>query len=483
MEYKIKPWAHQLEAIERAKELNSFGLFFEQGTGKTSTCVNILRYKMNQKKRFLRTLIFAPIIVLQNWKKEILANSDIKAEDVVVLSGSEKDRCLKVVKNWSDAPRGLDVELPNPRKMYKGKIFVTNYESLLMKGLFDLLKQYDPEVIVLDESQRIKDPTTKRTKLITELSKKCKHRYILSGTPILNSPMDIFPQFRVLDDGDTFGNNFYSFRAQYFYDKNAGIPKHKYFPDWQIRPGALDEINRKIKSISMRVEKKDCLDLPPLIRQEISIELTGEQKRVYAEVKKDLVSYIASSACVAQLALTKALRLMQVSSGYVKLEDGREYHFKDNPKKKALKELLEDLTAHSKVIVWAVFKENYEQIREVCDSIGVKYVEVHGEIPNNAKFSNVDAFNNDESVRVFIGHPGSGGVGINLVSSNVSIWFSRNFSLENDLQAEARNYRGGSEIHDKITRIDLVAQDTIEEKIIKMLANKEEIGEKILQAI
>lgn len=483
MEFKIPPWKHQLKAIERARELNSFGLFFEQGTGKTSTSINIAREKMNKKKKFFRTLVLAPIIVLENWKKEWFANSEVEANKIIILTGPEKDRCLKLTKAWSDAPRGLDVTMPKVSEHYKGLIIITNYEGLLMKNLFAMLKLYRPELMIIDESQRIKTYNAKRTKLAIELAKSAAYKMILSGTPILNSPMDIFSQFYALDGGDTFGKNFFGFRNMYFYDKNAGMPKDRHFPDWQIRPGSLDEINRKMQTITMRVEKKDCLDLPPMVRQTIETELTGEQKRVYNEVKKDLVSYIASSACVAQLAMTKALRLMQIASGYVKLEDGREFHFKDNEKQKALKELLEDLTPHSKVIIWAVFKENYEQIRETCDGLGIKYVEVHGEISNSKKFENVQAFNQERDVRVFIGHPGSGGIGINLIASNVSIWFSRNFSLENDLQAEARNYRGGSEIHDKITRIDLVAKETIEPIILEKLANKEEIGERLLQVL
>jgi len=477
-------WQHQKDAVLAASELRCYGLFFEQGTGKTATTIHIIKNKMNAKKRFLRTLIVSPIIVLENWKREWLMHSKISEKDILVLKGSEKERCLKLTRNWSTQKRGMDIGTPEHlRDVHKGLVLITNYEGLLMKNFFSMLKTYQPEVIVFDESQKLKDHQSKRAKASNELSKKALHTYILSGTPILNSPMDIFSPFRILDQGYTFGGNFFAFRAKYFYDKNAGMPRDKYFPDWRIRPGAMEEINQKMKTVSMRVEKKDCLDLPPLVRKEILVEMTTEQKRTYEEVKKNLVSYLNDSACVATLAITKALRLMQIASGYVKLEDGREVHIKNNAKAEALKELLTDLIPTSKVIVWAVFKENYEQIRNVCEQLGIKYVEVHGEISNNAKFSNVDAFNTDPSVRVLISHPGSGGIGINLVSSNVSIWFSRNFSLENDLQAEARNYRGGSEVHEKITRIDLVTEGTIEEKVIKVLADKKEIGHNLLKNI
>lgn len=470
MNYLIQPWKHQLEAIERAKDEPGFALFFEMGAGKTSTTINILRHKYNAQQRVLRTLILCPVIVVENWKAEWLKNSTIEPKRIVLLQGSQ------IVRNKTFQQAILD----NPNR-----VFVTNYEALLMSELFKLIKEWKPEAIVFDESHKCKTPNTKRTKLATELSDLARFRYILSGTPILNSPMDIFSQFRLMDGGASFGRNFFAFRAQYFYDKNAGMPRDKYFPDWRIRPDTLERINAKIFEKGMRVTKEECMDLPPLVKQKISVEMTQEQQRIYLEMKKNLIAYIKDKACVATLALTKALRLMQIASGYVKLDDGSEVRVKENPKQKALKEILEDIAGQHKVLVWAVFKENYEQIREVCAELGLRFVEVHGDIPSAEKHRAVESFNNDPTVRVFIGHPGSGGIGINLVSASYSIFYSRSFSLEHDLQAESRNHRGGSKEagHTKITRIDLVCKDTIEDLVLEKLANKEELGEKMLRDI
>ena len=235
----------------------------------------------------------------------------------------------------------------------------------------------------------------------------------------------------------------------------------------------------------MVAKKSECLDLPPLVKKEIFIELSKEQRRIYEELKTDLITYINDKACTAPLALTKALRLQQIVSGFVVGEDDEnqkhEIVIKDNPRAKALEELLRELTPHHKVIVWAVFKNNYETIRQICGKLKIKHVEVHGSIPSRTKFENVDKFNTDDNRRVFLGHPLSGGIGINLIASSVSIFYSRNFSLGQDVQAEARNYRGGSEIHEKVTRIDLVAKDTIDEVIQKALANKQEISDKLLR--
>lgn len=463
-------WKHQERAVSLACTLPGYALFFEMGAGKTRTAIEILRGKYNERKRHLRTLILAPPIVVRNWRDEWLRYSKVEPARVVTLTGSGKVRTEKFKKlAW------------NPDGVAQGLIFITNYESLLMDDLFHEFLRWAPEALVLDESHKCKDQKAKRTKRAIKLSEKVLHKYILSGSPILNSPLDIFSQFLILDGGQTFGKNFFTFRARYFRDKNAGMPRDRYFPNWVVMPGALEEINRLIHLSGMRVEKKDCLDLPPLVQQTVKVGMTAEQARVYKEMKRDLITYLNDKACVAQLAITKALRLQQVASGYIKSVDGEEIELDGNPKQEALKELLAEITPCSKVLVWAVFKQNYAQIRAVCDALGLEYVEVHGDISPAQKDINVHRFQTEDKVRVFLGHPGSGGIGINLVAASYSIFYSRTFSLEHSLQAEARNHRGGSEIHDKITRIDLVTDGTIDELVAERLAAKVEIGEAILK--
>jgi SNF2 family DNA or RNA helicase len=473
MEYLVPPWRHQLEAISRAENLPCFALFFEMGAGKTSTAINILRGKFNAERRVLRTLILCPPIVVRNWRDEWLRHSRLDPGKIILLTGTGKARVSKFTGACFGDLGGERVGV--------GGVVVTNYESLLMPDLLRELQVWAPEAVVLDESHKCKDPKAKRTKLAIQLASTARFRYLLSGSPVLNSPLDLFAQFLILDNGQTFGRNFFAFRARYFRDKNAGMPRDRYFPKWEILPGALDEINRLIFEKGMRVEKKDCMDLPPLVRQTIKVGMTPTQERLYKEMKRDFITFIKDKACTATLAITKALRLQQIASGYVKTMDGTEVQLDGSPKQEALRELLEEITVHSKVLVWAVFKQNYEQIRQVCESLGVEYVEVHGEVTDRQKADNVARFNTDPKCRVFIGHPGSGGIGINLVAASYSIFYSRSFSLEHSLQAEARNHRGGAEIHDKITRIDLVSADTIDELVQEKLANKQEVSDKILR--
>jgi SNF2 family DNA or RNA helicase len=484
LEYKIEPWAHQKKGIELATPLPFFAFLFDPGTGKTGTTINTLRIKFNTNKKILRTLIFCPPIVIKNWGNEWAMHASLPPGKVHLLVGSGKSRLKAFQRAAYDGEKRV------------GAVYVTNYESLLMPELYEAFLSWAPEALVFDESQKLKEPKAKRSKLAENLSnpwdKAAKapgpkpYTYILSGTPVLNSPMDLFMQFLILDGGVTFGDNFFVFRSRFFVDRNAGIPKDRYFPNWQIRPGGLDEMSRLMARHSLVVKKSECLDLPPLVQQTLLVEMTPDQKRMYDQMKKELLTFLETpsgetQAVVAQLAITKALRLMQIASGYAKTTEGEEVSLGETPKLTALRDLLTELTPNHKVLVWAVWKENYAQIREVCRELGVGYVEVHGETPAAARFDRVDEFNRDPGCRVFIGHPGAGGIGINLVSAAYSIFYSRNFSLEQSLQAEARNHRGGSEIHARVTRIDLVTEGTIEELIQKKLASKLDMSNTLLR--
>jgi SNF2 family DNA or RNA helicase len=461
-------WQHQKECIERARGKNYYGILFEVGTGKTRTVIEIMRERFFEHKRILRTLIVCPLIVTRNWPSEIEKYSNIERRNVFVLEGTGTKRvetlALKV--------------LPDPNK-----IVVVNYEGVMMPKLLKMLEIWKPEMIIADEMHYMKNPSAKRSKIMISLSRLAKYRFGLTGTPILNNPMDIFSQWMFLDHGATFGDNYYAFRGKYFQDKNAKMPKHLHFPKWEIRPSALEDISVRLENSSMSVKKEDALDLPPLIKQIIPVDLSPKQKKHYEEMRDDFITHIRETgeAALATNGLVKALRLMQICSGFLKDEGENIVDFKDNPKAHALEELLESIQPH-KTIVWCVFKNDYEVVRKVCNKLKIKYVECSGETPNSRKFDNVDAFNKDESVKVFIGHPKSLGIGINLIAGKFMIFYSRSFALGDDIQAEARNYRGGSEVHDKITRYDIVASGTIDERCVEALHAKKQIGDAVIKS-
>jgi len=455
-------WDHQKEAIAKAHFKDYFALFFEMGTGKTRTALEIIKSKIERSRRPLRTLIVCPLVVVPNWVSEARQWCELEA---TALQGSQKKRVKTFLCSLA-AGRN---------------IFAINYEGFLMKDLMLRLSLWGPEVLVFDESHKLKSHSSQRTKKAFEISKRCRYRFLLSGTPVLNSAQDLFSQYLIMDHGKTFGANFWAFRHKYFYDANWKMPAHIKFPDWKIKKGSVGLIKASLKKDSMRVTKEECLDLPPLVREVRFVEMGAEQKRMYEEMKKDFITFLKGDAVVAQLALTKALRLQQIVSGFAKTDKGDEVRMGKaaTPREDALKELLEELAPSHKVIVWAVFKYNFKQIKDICEKLKLKYVEVHGDISAKNKELNIKRFTNESDCRVFIGHPALG-LGINLVVSDYSIYFSRNFSLGDDVQSMSRNHRGGSEVHDKITRIDLVCKDTIDEVVLNALKGKKELSLELL---
>lgn len=487
MTYVTTPWNHQRQGVEMSRYTPDLALFWEMGTGKTKGLIDILRLRYMENKRVMRTLILGPKIVVRNWQKEFSVHSRISGDKIVSLVGTGKKR----VKTFTDTATSKETgTLTEPR------IFVTNYEAMEMEELHKLILLWRPEILVCDESHRLKNHQSVRAKRVVQIADGAKHRYILTGTPILNSAMDIFNQYRVLDAGETFGANFYEFRGRFFEDENKGMPSHIHFPKFQPRITTYEQLNNLIYRKALRVLKSEVLDLPPLVRQRVNVELGDEQKRMYNEMKKEYIAWVQSHdgtseprAVVAQMAITKILRLQQLVSGYAKTEDGSEISIKDNPRLQALRDLLEELTPGNKVIVWACFHENYRQIAAVCKELKLDYTEIHGGISDAEKARAEDRFRSDQACRVLIGNQQAGGIGINLVeyahtvsagASSYSIFYSRNHSLAGDLQAEARNYRGGSEVYKSVTRIDLVAPETVDELILEALANKQEIAEQVL---
>jgi len=483
-------WQHQIEAVKRARSLPYYALHFEAGTGKTLTAIQIMRERFNTKRRILRTLIFCPPIVIGNWREEWFKFTKIDRKDVIALTGTGAQR-LKVFQQNAF----------NEEKQRKGKVFITNYESLLMAPLYKSFIEWAPEQFVHDESHRTKSHSGKMAQaldLLTNKYSKPSLRLNLTGTAILNNPMDLFMQFKILMGGfptleslvtGKHITNFFQFRMTYFEDKNAKWRgQENYFPDWKPKPSTTELFGRLLASVSMSVDKADCLDLPGEIDVTIPVPLTKEQRADYHKFEQDMVIQKEGYNYTADIAMVKALRLMQIASGFISgmtAPDESEmqpikYEYKDTEREKALKELLEQLCVEKgkKCLVWAVWKQNYETIKKVCDELKIRYVECHGLVSARGKEEARRSFIQDGEIKVWIGHPYSGGIGVNLIVAPYTIWYSRSFSLEQYEQAKARNYRGGQT--EKVTHYHLVAQDTIEPEIVDSLRNKKSIADLIM---
>lgn len=497
-------WQHQIEGIEKAKGKPGFGFFMEMGTGKTRAMIEVLRHLQEKTGRPLRTVVIAPPVVVPQWKQEFIKYSDMDPGKIILLNGSGSKRA-QTIRHQGFYGTGVETLLYN-------KIFVANYSILNMPLPLSWLAKWEPEVVVLDESHRLKNPSTKSSKAAYELANPMNIQtrqlapkpftFILTGTPILNSPSDLFQQFKIMLGGfpcpDRMIYNFFEFRSRYFKDRNAGMPKQVYFPKFEPKTlekdgeDSVSVLSRVIDPFIYRKTKAECLDLPEEISTNVPVEMGKEQAQAYESMERDFIAYVGSSACVAQLAIVKALRLMQITSGFMSLHSQGEedapkpYFFTEDLKLLALKELLEQIRDEGKkVLIWSVWRPTFGRIEQACIDVGLKVVQCHGGVSMKDKMEAVQRFKQDPYTSVFLGHPMSGGIGLNLVEAPYSIFYSRNFSLEQYLQARSRNHRGGAKEagHQSITHYDLYCRGTIEEMVLERLSGKEEVSGKILSEI
>jgi SNF2 family DNA or RNA helicase len=470
MRFKIEPYEWQHRAIKLSDEQPNVALLADMGTGKTGAMVNILRLKYGRNKRILKTLILSPLVTLFNWRNEFKVHSFIDTSIIHPLYGTSVQKLKRLEKAIASG---------------KDAIIVTNYETMISPTIVEALTKWGPEVLVLDESHLCKNHKAKRSKIVEKLSKQCMHRYLMTGTAIANSVEDIFMQYKIMDGGETFGNNFYTFQRTYMYDANAAwAHRDNHFPKWVVRPEMIDVIQSKMFEKAIRVTKAECMDLPPRVEEVYRVPLSPSQEKYYKQMERDLVTYIIEGEkqgiAVAQLAITKALRLQQIVTGFVIDDQKKVIEIEDNPRLKVVEELISALHVEHKVILWCSFRHNYIQLGRLMQDLGIEYVTITGDDNLKEKDDAMFKFNNEPQYRVAICNRRAAGIGVNLVAASYSIVYSRNFSLTEELQSKDRNYRGGSQIHDKITNINLCAMDTIDEKTTEDLLAKKNVSDSIL---
>lgn len=459
-------WKHQADTLDWSFDKTEVALFHEMGTGKTTSAIAWLRAKYNMNREVLPTLIVSPVATLYNWLEEIERNAPEKVyQSAIVLEGSAKKRAEVI------------------RKADAARIFITNPEALDMPEVVAALIDRGIRCFVGDEIHRFKSHKSKRLGYLLRITDFCKYRIVLTGTPILNTYLDLWSVWRILDRGETFGLNFYSFREHFFRDANVSWKgKPKYFPNYVPKAGIDIELSAKISQKASRLKKADCLSLPPLVKMIEHVELSKEQSTAYRQMEAELIAEIREGVCAASNALVRVLRMLQILSGYIQVETEENEKIsvllKGNPRLQRLTELLEELTPDHKVIVWCNFQENYREIARVLRDREIEFAELTGQTKDRQ--AEIVRFQNYPKCRVMISNPQAGGVGVNLTAASYAIYFSRGWSLGDRLQSEARNHRGGSEIHDKITLIDLVAPGTLDEDVLAALLRKENFSENVL---
>jgi SNF2 family DNA or RNA helicase len=472
---KRKPYAHQLDALDFFQNKKDNLYLWDMGTGKTGGAILNTRMRFLQAGNMLRVLIVTPPVTVMNWGDEFQLFSRIPRHRIHPLNQKSTKKKAECIYN--------DV-IPQ----HDGAVVILNYEALLSEDLFKAIETWCPEIIIYDEIHYLKNPKSKRSKLCQRLSNIAMYRIGLTGTPILNNVMDIYGIFRTLDNGKTFGTNEYVFQSKYLMDMNASWKgRNNYFPKWVNNPKTYQELNEKIYRTAIRKLKSECLDLPELIKITRMCGMSTEQKKAYEEMTRDFLTFVdtheGKESVTANLAVTKAMKLLQIASGFVNTDEKNVIEFKSVPKLDLMTELVEEINTQHKIIIWCSFIHNYRMIGRKLTELGIKHVFLTGEQDIREKQEAVDAFNKDPTVRVIVANRAAGGTGVNLTAASYSIVYSRNFSLAEELQSEARNYRGGSEIHESIVKIDLCTEGTVEEGALQALQNKHQVSTDVIDMV
>ena len=417
-------------------------------------------YQMGKIKK---VLIVAPTSVCAVWPKELAQYADFRYT-VKVLLGDKKSRIQALD----------DLEKFHFQAL---KVAVINFESVWRDGIKDRLLKYDADLIIADESQRIKSPKAAQSEAMHDLGDRARYKMILSGTPVQNQVIDIFSQYRFLDPS-IFGKNFYAFRGRYCV--MGGFDRKQI-----VQYRDLDTLIKKEHSIAYRVTKEEALDLPEQTFENRYITLSKSERNIYDRLRRDSFAELEGGGTItATTVLTKLLRLQQYTGGFLVEDDAVAPKLVSRGKLDALADILRDyvVEGRKKLVIFARFIPEVNEIIKLTKSIigkeGMTAVAIYGDIKKEARGDIVQQFQTDPATTVFIGQIDTAGTGITLTAADTCVYYSENFNYATYEQSLSRIHRIGQ--RHPCTYIHLVAEKTVDEVILKALAAKEDLAKAVV---
>ena len=528
--FKTQPFDHQAEDFLLSRDAVVFGFTDEQGTGKSKKLIDTVAW-LFLKGKITGVLVIAPNGVHRNWiLNEIPAHMPDYIQCVSAYWSASPNKEEKAALQALDKP---------PKHMTQALRFLAvNVEAVNTKRGRDYITQFINSfrcVGAIDESTIIKNPSAGCTKQILAMRERFPYRRLLNGTLLTQGPEDVWSQMNWLDPEIIGIPSLYSFRARYcqivdvaaILAQGRFAPKHERDQAMQVsrimqrNPKAkfaqfvltddngkpqyqrIEELRAKIAPYITRRTKADCLDLPEKLFTKRYVELSDRQRRIYDQLRKGVIAEMGGMQMTATLAFTKMLRLQQVVGGFF-VPDAAEYSFEDedffeesetdnfppmcvktepkaidevNPRIASLMELLEEVDG--KVLIWARFRAELGAITQALrDRYGFAAVcELHGGIDPEERQASIKRLQEDPALRFAVGNPQAKGVsrGQTMTAVTTVVYYSNSFSLDDRLQSEDRAHRIGQK--NPVTYIDLVAPDTLDEKVIDALRSKKELAD------
>ena len=466
--FKTKPYGHQLDALKASWDKEVFAYFMEMGTGKSKVLLDNAAI-LYDKGEINALLLIAPKGVYKNWFDSEIPTHLVDHIDKKMVLWKSSDKSIKQIKKLNTLfEPGSDL-----------RILIMNVESFSSGNgsefAYKFLSAHPKSMVAIDEATTIKTPTSNRTKNILKLSNHCKYRRILTGSPVTKSPLDLYSQCAFLDPWLLDHQSFYTFKSRYSICKKIEVNGRRI--EIVVGYRNLPELSDKVKTFSQRVLKEDCLDLPEKTFVKHYVELTKEQKKVYEQMKKEAIAFLDGKMQSTATVMTQLMRLHQITCGHFTADDGT---IKDLPCSRLgeLMDILEKI--EGKTIIWSHYTHDVKRIiAEIKKVYGEdSVVDYYGATDTDSRSANIKKFQTDDRCRFFVGTTHTGGYGITLTAGSNMVYFSNGYDLEKRQQSEARIDRIGQT--KKMTYIDIMAQDTIDERIVKALRSKVNIANAIM---
>lgn len=447
-------------ALDAKTPGGGFGELFEMGCGKTLTTIAVAGALYNLGK-IDRVLVVAPTSVCSVWPHDLNQFATFPWEARVLLGDKKKRlKALNELENW-------------PFKALR--IAVINYESTHREGIFEALAAYKPDLIVCDESQRIKNPSAAQSKALHKLGDAAPFRMILSGTPVQNNAVDLYSQYRFLDPA-VYGANFYAFKNRYCIMGGYGQHQIAGYRN-------MDELVEKEHSVAYRVTKEECLDLPQQTFINRYVQFTDAEQAIYEQLRKSSFLELETGENVtATTILTMYLRLMQLTGGFLTADESTRPKQVNTAKLDALADIVDDyvVDAGKKLVIFARFRAEIAAIENLLRLRKIQYGSIYGDVPMEERGKIVEDFQTNPDTKVFVAQIQTAGLGITLHAASTAVFYSYDYNYANYAQALARIHRIGQRL--PVTYIHLVVDGSIDEKILAALENKEDMAKTVVDS-
>jgi SNF2 family DNA or RNA helicase len=430
--FKTRPMRHQLKALKKFLRHGCGALFAEMGTGKTKIAIDWACALATKENRRLKAAVLCPKSALTVWPTEIRKHDP-----------------------WGKIPHsGVQWKLVGIDAAWRPY----NYDEIVL---------WKPDIVIVDESSYIKSPGARRSKGAYLLAKRCRYRLIMSGTPIGKNILDLFSQYKVVDDS-IFGTSFSVFKREF-----AIIRAYKVVKWLRMR-----KFKKKIKPVTFVIKKSQCLDLPERTHEIVPVRFTEHSARIYNTLAEQSIVQFKGMEVMTPIGLTRLLRLSQMCGGWVK---GEEYRRLGREKQIQFEAMLDDMMEQDikKVGVFCRFLPEMGDAARAAQAAGYRALLLHGGVPTKLRKRKIDAFHATEHPTVFIGQTAAGSMAIDLTAASEVIWYSPTPSLIHFLQGCDRYHRIGQT--NKVTYYHLLVENSIDYTRIQSLIEKRKMERMVLE--